>query len=226
MGMAYDSYKDFLGGENPNPKQGTIRGLLKLGADIRQKLGSRTFLFDRYFTLILDVADTISKETMGDGFENFRDIYVMISAALENKDVDEFENCNFYPVVKKYIELHPLSPYDKGLKQAFYAIALFDEYAEYMLDQYMEEQADRLRGVIDIVWMRNRYAELCELVGNQLMEEFSKQIHLVFEIVPTARGFLQGALNYLIFDMTILNEETGHYIIFDIMDKITEGKEI
>ena len=224
--MAYDSYKDFLGGENPNPKQGTIRGLLQLGADIRQKLGSRAFLFDRYFTLILDVADIISKETMNDGFENFRDIYVMISAALENKDAEEFKNCSFYSTVKKYIDSHPLSYYDKGIKQAFYSIALFDEYAEYMLDQYMEEQAERLCGVIDTVWMRNRYAELCELVGKQLMEEFSQQIHLVFEIVPIAKGFLQGALNYLIFDMTLLNEETGRYIIFDTIDKITEGKEI
>lgn len=218
--MAYDLYKDFLGSENLNPKQGTVQELLQIGADIRRKLGNQVFLFDRYFTLILDIADTVSKETMGDGFENFRNIYFMISAALENKDIADFKDCSFYSTVKEYIELHPLPHYEKYIKRSFYAIALFDEYAKYMIEQYMEEQADRLCGLIDTVWMRERYTELCKLVGSSLMEEFSRQIHLVFEIVPMSKGFLQGALNYLIFDMTLLNEETERYVIFDMMDKI------
>lgn len=226
MGMMYDMYKDFLGNGNLNPKQGTIRGLLQIGADIRQKLGNRAFLFDRYFTLILDAAHSISKDTMSEGFENFRGIYKLISAALENKDIEEFKNCSFYPTVKKYIESHPLSYYSTSTKRAFYIIALFDEYVMYILDQYMEEQADRLVGAIDTVWMKERYEELCELVGISLMEEFSQQIHLVFEIVPISKCFLQGALNYLIYDMTVDDEETGRYVMLVMMDKLTAGEEV
>lgn len=189
MGMAYDIYKDFLGNGSQNPKQGTIRGLLQIGAEIRKKLGNRAFLFDRYFTLILDVADERSKETMTDGFENFRDIYEMISAALENKDIAEFKDNDFYPKVKKYIELHPLSYHNCGIRKAFYAVALFDDYIMHTLDNYMESQADRLLCIIDTAWMKTCYTELCGLVGTSLMEEFSRQLHLVFEIVPISKCF-------------------------------------
>ena len=97
----------------------------------------------------------------------------MISATLENKDIAEFKDNDFYPKVKKYIELHPLSYHNCGVRKAFYAVALFGEYAMHILDNYMEMQADRPRGVVDAVWMKTRYAELCGLAGTSLMEEFS-----------------------------------------------------
>lgn len=226
MGVMYDIHKNYLGGGNLYPKQGSIRRLLQIGADIRQKLGAQGFLFDRYLTLLLDAADAVSKEAMSDGFGDISSIYELISAALENKEVEEYKENRFYPRVKEYIETHPVSYYRSETRLPFYFIALFDEYVMFLLDAYMERQASWQHEIIDTIDMDKRYQKLCELAGDSLMTEFSQQMHLVFEITPIAKGYLQGAFNYLIYDMTSIEEESGRYVLLTMIDKILAGDEI
>lgn len=226
MGVMHNIHRNYLGSGNLYPKQGSIRRLLQVSADIRRKLGAQGFLFDRYLTLLLDAADAVSKEAMSDGFEDITSIYELISAAIENKDVEEFKDNSFYPRVKEYIETHPVSYYRSGTSRSFYFIALFDEYVMFLLNEYMEHQARRQHEMIDTIDMDMRYQKLCELAGDSLMTEFSQQIHLVFEIAPIAKCYLQGAFNYLIYDMTSVEEESGRYVLLTMIDKTIAGDEI
>ena len=226
MGVMYDMHKNYLGDGNLHPKPGSIRSLLRVCADIRRKLGTHSFLFDRYFSLVLDAAESVSKQAMEDGFEDISSIFEMISAANEKKNVDEFKENSFYPRVKEYIDTHPLSYYNSGSKRAFYFIALFDEYVMFLLDEYLDTQAQRQHAAMDPLDMDMRYKKLCELAGIPLMQEFSQQIHLLFEVTPIAKGYLQGALNHLLFCVTEIEEETGRYIMLSMIDKIIEGEEI
>lgn len=226
MGVMYDIHKNYLGGGNFYPKQGSIRRLLQISADIRRKLGAQGFLFDRYLTLLLDAADAVSKEAMSDGFGDISSIYELISAAIENKDAAEYKENRFYPRVKEYIETHPVFYYSSGTIRSFYFIALFDEYVMFLLDEYMECQVSRQHEIIDTIDMDMRYQKLCELAGDSLMTEFSQQMHLVFEITPIAKCYLQGAFNYLIYDMISVEEESGRYVLLTMIDKILAGDEI
>ena len=115
-----------------------------------------------------------------------------------------------YEKVKTYITEHPLPYQEHQTKMNVLYIALMDDFLDYAIPKFMEEQKNEIREELDIVYLHDLYRQITAILGSEnQMEELNLLIRQRFQIVTVMQSFIQGITNSLLYSLIERDVETG-----------------
>ena len=180
---------------------------LALAAKIRKDLGESGYLLEEYLTFFLLGAYHCGKTPEQNGFDSTGELHSLIECAQNGKA----DKSPFYPVVKEYMDTHPLTYKEQTTQRSFYAIALYKEYIRYQANVYQRYLKEKLNNVFGAFSIEELRVGIRMVVDPKVLQELDNLLYEVFfSVVPTASLFQEMTGSFL-HELTGKNPETQRY---------------
>lgn len=193
-------------------------GFLKQADDIRTKLGSRSYLLDKYLSYLFDaINETLAYNAASEGFDVCAILRGMCAGILrgESKHTDH----PYFEQAKAYIDAHPLRYQEITTRVSMYQAVLIDGFYEIACKEFATE-ISAPRCTFDACDLNDLYGKICELLsGGEAMETLNQFFRRRFLPATAMTMFLQGAANQLIYSLEYRDRETAKQVFQLLLDE-------
>ena len=202
MNIYYD-YEGILGKPQQAHLRNTLEEILKLARAIRNQLGRRGYLLDKYLHDLLTALNSkLAYDAADSGFQITSELLHLCNKLTRGEPV------------KEYIGSHPLPYQEHVTKVNLYCIGLADTFLGYAISAFIDEGTEAIRRGIDIVALHDRYRKISSILGNEdQMEKLNLLIRQRFQVTTAMAGFLQGVTNSLLYALTERDTETNKTVL-------------
>lgn len=204
---------------------GSVMELLRLAADIREKLGSQGHLMEQYLTELLTMLTASSGYQAGEaGYEESAKLRKLCFYAIDVRagmqEEKGMEIHPFYPAVKKHFEDNPDTSRSRFAIVNRHFVMLSPDFLKASLSSYLREQADNLNCLVNKVLLDRLYSEITSIVGKPVMEPLSRAIKEQFFAVPLSTCFAYGFSFAVAECLDYVDRETDRQIFKLLMDEL------
>lgn len=192
--------------------------IFKLAKEIRNSLSSQGYLLDSYLSMIFEsLNNRLAYDIADEGFQVFSDLFG-ICTALQNENPRDMTKHPFYETAKKYVEEHPLPYQEKVTVRDFYCTELCSEFIDFAVKNFIKEEKNKLRRVLETVQLQEYYSKIVYLVGEEKMSRLSELLKSRFLIARPVNIFLQAITNQFLYCLTTRDKETSKQIFQLILE--------
>lgn len=211
----FENQMYFIRGSDSVSKRATVKNILDLAAEIRERLGVKGYLMDKYLSLILETANQVlCHDAATQRFDAGSELRRICTSFLKNEPVTEHP---FFEKVKALIGSQPLDFQERVTKCDIYFSLLTDEFLASALDEQIANWTDRIREDLDIIYLRDLFRNISSVVGEDKMEELNLLMKQRFFRVSPADVFVQGFTNDLLYCLNHRDVETGK-LVWQLLD--------
>ena len=133
----------FLGEVNTKKLGVDFVEFIELARSIRDKLGCRKYLLDRYLLDLLEAASGISPMDLTEAGEDTAERLRKLCRQAVRKD-EAVQKTNIGEQIQAYVEAHPSVYFEECTKVESYMADLSDLYLEHAAQRYLEKQENEL----------------------------------------------------------------------------------
>lgn len=208
MNIFYDD-EGIVGKAEKAYLKNTLEEFFQLVKRMKNKLGKQGYLLDKY---LLDLLNAIGHTPASDAADEGNRYLGELAGLCSRISLGESVNAKhpLYEKVKTYITEHPLPYQEHQTKMNVLYIALMDDFLDYAIPKFMEEQKNEIQEELDIVYLHNLYRQITAILGSEnQMEELNLLIRQRFQIVTIMQSFIQGITNSLLYSLIERDVETG-----------------
>ena len=219
----YRDKRAFIGSADPTPEVCSVRTILRLAKDIRQKLGERGYLLDHYLSLFLKPMSKISAfHALDEGFHSVTEYFFLCKDVVEGTEAKKEHR--LYPKVLSAYEQNPfLSTFhlESTRYDLLYAL-MADDFLKDALERFISEQSQKLNGFLDEVLLHELFTEISESTEEELMGALNLALKERFLFAPLTACFTQGFMTDLLSRLAIRDIQTNKQIFQLLLDHPAE----
>lgn len=208
MNLFYDD-EGIIGKAEKAYLRNTLEEFFQLVKRMKNQLGKQGYLLDKY---LLDLLTAIGHTPASDAADEGNQYLGELAGLCSRFSLGESVNVKhpLYEKVKTYITEHPLPYQEYQTKMNVLYIALMDDFLDYAIPKFIEEQKNEIREELDIVYLHDLYRQITAILGSEnQMEELNLLIRQRFQIVTVMQSFIQGITNSLLYSLIERDVETG-----------------
>ena len=124
-----------------------------------------------------------------------------------------------YSEIKESVEKYRKIYQERETVRALAMITVFPEYRKIAVNEYLQEAAADIGGVIDIIKQHEYFDNISTIVGEREMERFNLAIKCRFMIVPALSIYLQGMMNDYLYCFLHRDRETSRLVFQLLLDE-------
>ena len=189
------------------------RAWLKKAAEIRNKLGDRKYLLDRYLVQLLESANTfVSQEVVQDGYDNSDNLNAIVTQVLR-KEPEEIPT-HVGSMVREYVQGHSL-PYREEQTRIHAYTAMFSlRYFEFVAERYIDNQDEGLYLAYDYTQLGSLFDSIAGILGSKgEMEKLNELFFKCFLRTSPMELYRQGHIAGLIDTLLYRDIESDHTVM-------------
>ena len=188
---------------------------------IRERLGDKKYWLDNYVEKILEAINNRHASECGEeGYEASCDLRCLCTRILGGEEAEH----PLYSEIKESVEKYRKIYQERETVRALAMITVFPEYIKIAVNEYLQEAADDLGGVIDIIKQHEYFDNIFAIVGEREMERFNLAIKCRFMIAPVLSIYLQGMMNDYRYCFLHRDRETSRLVFQLLLDKNNDSQ--
>ena len=201
----------------------SLLSLFRLAKQIRLRLGKQGYLLDCYLSYIFEgLNNTLIHEAADDGFQTGGELPSLLASVLDGTEPKKTRP--FYQRMQEIYEQQKnvLTFQERHTNLTILLFSLADEMMADATSRYVVEQANKLNGIVEEVYLQDLFERISHQVGEAMMEELNTKIRQRFLIAPLAAVFAQGVTNELLFQLTDRDRETSRQMFQLLLDNLPD----
>ena len=205
--------KEMLGEVNVKELCVTFVEFIELARLIRNKLGCRKYLLDRYLLDLLEAASSISPMDLAEAGEDAAERLRKLCRQAVRKD-EAVRETIIGEQIQAYVEAHPSAYFEDCTKVESYVADLSDLYLEHAAERYCEEQENELLFRYDPHGGDELYQTIVRLIGNETeMERLNTLFAERFLRVKPMDLYIQEYTQEFLYSLLYRDMQTDHTVL-------------
>ena len=211
--------KEMLGEVNVKELGVTFVEFIELARLIRNKLGCRKYLLDRYLLDLLEAASGISPMDLAEAGEDAAERLRKLCRQAVRKD-EAVRETLIGEQIQAYVEAHPSAYFEKCTKQESYVADLSDLYLEHAAQRYLEEQENELLFRYDPHGGDELYQTIVRLIGGENdMERLNALFAERFLRVKPMDLYIQEYTQEFLYSLLYRDMQTDRTVLQILLDR-------
>ena len=211
--------KEMLGEVNVKELGVTFVEFIELARLIRNKLGCRKYLLDRYLLDLLEAASCISPMDLTEAGEDAAERLRKLCRQAVRKD-EAVRETIIGEQIQAYVEAHPSAYFEECTKVESYVADLSDLYLEHATERYYEEQENELLFRYDPHGGDELYQTIARLIGREEeMERLNTLFAERFLRVKPMDLYIQEYTQEFLYSLLYRDMQTDHTVLQILLDR-------
>ena len=211
--------KEMLGEVNVKELGVTFVEFIELARLIRNKLGCRKYLLDRYLLDLLEAASCISPMDLTEAGEDAAERLRKLCRQAVRKD-EAVRETIIGEQIQAYIEDHPSAYFEECTKVESYMADLSDLYLEHAAERYCEEQENELLFRYDPHGGDELYQTIVRLIDDESeMERLNALFAERFLRVKPMDLYIQEYTQEFLYSLLYRDMQTDHTVLQILLDR-------
>ena len=211
--------KEMLGEVNVKELGVTFVEFIELARSIRNKLGCRKYLLDRYLLDLLEAVSCISSIDLTEAGEDAAERLRKLCRQAVRKD-EAVRETIIGEQIQAYVEAHPSAYFEECTKVESYMADLSDLYLEHAAQRYLEEQENELLFRYDPHGGDELYQTIVRLTGNESeMERLNTLFAVRFLRVKPMVLYIQEHTQEFLYSLLCRDMQTDHTVLQILLDR-------
>ena len=219
----FQEVKSIFGDDQTEHQKQAFDDFFTVAKEIREKLGKQAYLLDKYLSYLFEAANQkLAYDAASDGFDVAGELIGICAGIVRNEP--RHTDHAFFEQAREYIDSHPLSFQEPHTLVSMYCSLLNRDFMEFAAKQFYSKVEDESIAVLDICDLRELYAQICSLLGNEeAMKKLNLLFHQRFLIADTMTVFVQSMTNQLLYSLTYRDRETSKQVFQLLLDGGEQG---
>ena len=191
----------FFGKTNFICIQGFINEFWKEASKIKSELGDKGYYLDRYLNVILETVADLDLGTASSIADNLcSDIFkdCCIACCGDDASIRGKEKSEFFGIVKKYIDKHPVDFKENHTKVEFYTGRILTQNLELLYEEFKKRYRTRVFKDIDYPIASKYFEKISSIIGESRMEQFNDILDEAFILSPIGLSAVEHFISYAI----------------------------
>ena len=211
--------KEMLGEVNVKELGVTFVEFIELARLIRNKLGCRKYLLDRYLLDLLEAASCISPMDLTEAGEDAAERLRKLCRQAVRKD-EAVRETIIGEQIQAYVEAHPSAYFEECTKQESYVADLSDLYLEHAAERYCEEQENELLFRYDPHGGDELYQTIVRLIDDESeMERLNALFAERFLRVKPMDLYIQEYTQEFLYSLLYRDMQTDRTVLQILLDR-------
>ena len=189
----------FFGKPNFMSIRANMNEFWKEASKIKSELGDKGYYLDKYLSVIFETIADLDLGTASSIADNlcsdiFRDCCIVCCG--DDVLIKGKEKSEFFEIVKKYIDEHPVDFNESHTKVEFYTGKILTQNLELLYEVFKKRYKTRVFKDIDYPIASKYFEKISSIIGESRMEQFNDILDEAFILSPIGLSAVEHFISY------------------------------